>query len=158
MKKDFPYCMDSSALIAAWDERYPPDNFPKFWDLMDSALQGGRMYVPENVIDELMKKSKDLAAWLKQRPASIVAYEADIQIQGKKLLVAYKRLVMEKKHSFAADPFVIATAQIKGYIVVTEEGFTGSMNRPNIPDVCRAENQDCIRLIDMIRTEAWVIG
>ncbi len=158
MKKDVPYCMDSSALIAAWDERYPPDNFPKFWNLMDSALAGGRMFTPESVIDELMKKSKDLAAWLKERPAAVVPYEAEIQIEGKRLLATYKRLVMEKKNSFAADPFVIATARIKGYIVVTEEGFTGSMNRPNIPDVCRAENQDCMKLIEMIRTEAWIIG
>lgn len=41
---------------------------------------------------------------------------------------------------------------------MTEEAFTGSKKRPNISDVYRAENQDCIKLLDMIRTEAWVIG
>lgn len=158
MSRDLPYCMDSSALIAAWDERYPPDNFPKFWELMDASLRGGRMFVPDAVIDELMKKSKDLAAWLKVRQSAIVAYEPDIQLQGKKLLGVYERLVAEKKQAFAADPFVIATAQVKGHIVVTEEGSTGNLKKPKIPDVCRAEGVECIRLIEMIRTEAWVIS
>ena len=29
------YCIDTSCLIAAWDERYPPENFPKFWEYLD---------------------------------------------------------------------------------------------------------------------------
>lgn len=120
--------MDSSALIAAWDERYPPTNFPKLWDLIHAALSDGRMFVPEVVTDELEKKSKDLCTWLKQRPQAIIPYEPEIQNEGKALLVKYPRLVMEKKRSFAADPFVIATARVKGYLVVTEEGPTGSMN------------------------------
>ena len=114
------------------------------------------MFVPEVVTDELEKKSKDLCTWLKQRPQAIIPYEPEIQNEGKALLVKYPRLVMEKKRSFAADPFVIATARVKGYLVVTEEGPTGSMNRPNIPDVCRQENLRCINLIELIRTEAWV--
>jgi hypothetical protein len=158
MPQDKPYCIDSSALIAAWDERYPPENFPKFWALMDEALANGRIIVSEFVIDELMKKSQDLAAWLKDRPNAIVPAVVDIQAQVKRLLVQYPRLVIEKKQAFAADPFVIATAAVRGGIVVTEEGFTGSMNRPNIPDVCRAEGQTCIKLIEMIRAEAWVTG
>jgi hypothetical protein len=150
--------MDTSALIAAWDERYPPDNFPKFWDLIEHSLTNSRMVVHESVIDELMKKSKDLAAWLKLRPNAIVPYEPNIQIRGKELLGVYPRLVMAKKQAFSADPFIIATAQVNGCILVTEEGATGNMNRPNIPDVCQAEGQACIKLIDMIRAEAWVIG
>lgn len=158
MKAAAPYCMDSSALIAAWDERYPPTNFPKLWDLIDGALGDGRMFVPEIVTDELDKKSKDLCKWLKQRSHAIVPYESEIQAVGKALLAKYPRLVMQKKQSFAADPFVIATARVKGQLVVTEEGPTGSMNRPNIPDVCTVEGVKCINFIDVIRDEAWVFG
>lgn len=153
-----PYCLDSSALIAAWDERYPPENFPKLWELMDAALVTGRVVVSELVIDELMKKSKDLAGWLKDRPDAILPLDIVVQQRARELLASYPRLVMEKKQAFAADTFVIATAAVHGHIVVTEEGLTGTMNRPNIPDVCRAEGQACIKLIEMIRTEAWVTG
>jgi hypothetical protein len=86
VRKEAPYCMDTSALIAAWDERYPPENFPQFWERVNDALMSGLMVVPECVIDELMKKSKDLAAWIKLRPIAIISYEPDIQVQGKNLL------------------------------------------------------------------------
>jgi hypothetical protein len=147
--------MDSSALIAAWDERYPPTNFPKLWGLIDGALGNGRMFVSDNVMDELDKKSDDLCKWLKQRPHAIVPLEQAIQQEGRALLLKYPKLVMERKQAFAADPFVIATAKVMGHIVVTEEG-NGSANKPKIPDVCRAEGLQCIKLIDVIRSEAWV--
>ena len=58
----------------------------------------------------------------------------------------------------AADFFIIATAKVKGFVVVTEEGPTGKLQRPNIPDVCRDHGVDCINLIKLIRAEAWVIS
>lgn len=157
MRKTLPYCIDSSALIAAWDERYPPDIFPGFWQLFETMLNSGRILMHESVIDELDKKSKDLCIWLKAFPAAIVPFEPEIQLKSRELLVKYQRLVMERKLATSADPFVIATAMVKGLIVVTEEGSTNNMSKPKIPDVCRAENLDCIKLIDMIRSEAWVI-
>ena len=54
------YCIDTSCLIAAWEERYPPENFPKFWDLLDRAITGGLVRAPMAVLDEVEKKSKDL--------------------------------------------------------------------------------------------------
>jgi hypothetical protein len=80
------YCLDSSSIIAAWDERYPLENFPPFWHHVDAAITAGRLFVAEAVIDELEKKSKDAAAWLKQRPTSIVPYTTSIQQQAKAIL------------------------------------------------------------------------
>jgi len=157
MKSDAPYCIDSSALIAAWDERYPPDHFPKFWSFLDGALVAGNAFIHQSVIDELTKKSKDLATWLKERNSAIIEYEEEIQLKSKYILQKYPRLVMERKLAFAADPFVISISIIKGYIVVSEEGF-GSKGKPKIPDVCLSEGQKCIKLLEMIRTESWIIG
>lgn len=151
------YCLDSSCIIAAWDERYPPENFPAFWAQMDKALTGGMAVVPEAVIDELDKKSKDAANWIKDRGNSIVGYEPDVQREAKAILATHPKLVMVKKVGFAADPFVIATAIVRGLAVVSEEG-RGSPNKPHIPDVCQAKNVDCMRLIGVIKAQAWVIG
>ena len=41
---------------------------------------------------------------------------------------------------------------------MTEEGPTGNLSRPNIPDVCRDCQVDYINLIQLIRAEAWIIG
>ena len=150
------YCADTSALIAAWDERYPPDHFPRLWDHMASALTAGDAWVHESVIDELMKRSTDLARWLKGYPDAIIPFEPSIQRRSREILTRYPRLVMAHKTAFAADPFVIATAIERGFTVVTEEG-KGSPAKPKIPDVCHAEGRPCIRLLDMIRAKGWVV-
>jgi hypothetical protein len=67
-------------------------------------------------------------------------------------------LVGDKKLSTSADPFVIALAPVQGVSVVTEEKLTGNDRRPNIPDVCAAFGVDCKCLIDLIRSEKWVVG
>jgi hypothetical protein len=64
---------------------------------------------------------------------------------------------MAKKQRFAADPFVIAAARVRSLTVVTEEGRTGKLAKPNIPDVSDAYAQECINLIGLIRAEAWLI-
>ena len=149
------FCLDTSALIAAWDERYPIDHFPKLWDHLSVALGCGGAWVHESVIDELKKRSTDLAKWLGGFDDAIIPFEAEIQRRSRELLRKYPRLVMEHKAAFAADPFIIATAMVHGLTVVTEEG-KGSLTKPKIPDVCLAEGQPCIKLLDMIRTKGWV--
>jgi Domain of unknown function (DUF4411) len=152
------YCIDTSCLIAAWEERYPPENFPKFWDLLHGAIASGRIRAPLAVLDETEKKSKDLHAWLRGRPHLFVQYEEDIQLEVRAVLAKHPRLVMEKKQRYSADPFVIAIAKIRGLTIVTEEHPTGSLTRPNIPDVCRDYHLECISLLQLIRAEAWVIS
>lgn len=152
------YCIDTSCLIAAWEERYPRENFPKFWDLLERDIASGRVRAPLAVLEETEKKSKDLYAWLKARPDLFIDYEEDIQLEARAVLAKHQRLVMEKKQRYSADSFVIATARIKGLTVVTEEKPTGNFNRPNLPDVCRDYHLECISLIQLIRTEAWVIS
>lgn len=39
------YCVDTSALIAAWDERYPQDHFPGLWDEIAALVIAGRLNI-----------------------------------------------------------------------------------------------------------------
>jgi predicted nucleic acid-binding protein len=151
------YCIDTSSLIAAWEERYPPDHFPKFWQLLEAAITSGQVVVCEAVFDETKKRSEELHRWLRQFDGQIVPFEEAIQAAAKKVLAAFPRLVGERRIAFAADPFVIATAMVRGLTVVTEEG-PGSPRKPHIPDVCRANGLECINLIRVIRAEAWIIS
>jgi hypothetical protein len=152
------YCIDTSSLIAAWDERYPITHFPKFWQLIEQALRTGNIVTTLAVIDELKHKSDDLRKWLVAIDAGIIPLDEDIQIEAAAILQRHPRLVMEKKQRFAADTFVIATARIKKLTIVTEEKPTGSLARPNIPDVCKDYGVLCISLIQLIRKEGWVLG
>jgi len=42
--------------------------------------------------------------------------------------------------------------------LVTDEKPTGSLSRPNIPDVCAELNMTTIGVLDLIRRERWVVG
>jgi Domain of unknown function (DUF4411) len=153
------YCIDTSALIEAWVGRYPPENFPKLWAHLDHLISNGRITAPAEVLTEIEKKSDELHPWLKQREKALVTpYDDAFLANVKALLRRFPRLVMEKKQRFAADPFVITLAQRKRWKVVTEEKPTGSLNRPNIPDVCNELSIDGIPLIRLIRDENWVIS
>jgi hypothetical protein len=153
------YCIDSSALIAAWQERYPIENFPKFWTCLDGLMGCQKITAPPEVLEEISKKSDDLHGWLKEREARFVSpYDDAILLAVKQILARFPRLVAEKKQRFAADPFVIALAQHRGLVIVTQEGRTGSLTRPNIPDVCTEIGVRCVPLLHMMREERRLIS
>ena len=152
------YCIDTSCLIAAWEERYPIDHFPKFWALLEAAITARKICAPIAVHDETEKKSKELCDWLGDRKGLFVDLNEDIQRKVKAILAKHPRLVMEKKQRFAADPFIIAVAKLRGLTLVTEERPTGSLNRPNIPDICADYGLSYINLLQLIRAEKWVIS
>ncbi|HEV7344990.1 MAG TPA: DUF4411 family protein [Devosia sp.] len=152
------YCVDTSALIAAWQERYPIENFPRFWDRLEAFVAEGRMVSPDEVLRETEKRSDELHAWLKARGSMFRELGEPIQIEAAQVLARFPRLVGEKKLRTSADPFVIALARVEGLQIITEEKPTGSMNRPNIPDVCSALGMNTMSLLQLIRAERWVVG
>lgn len=91
------YCIDTSALIAAWVERYPPENFPPLWRHLDQLISRRRISAPPEVLGEVEKKSDELHAWLKQRERALVTpYDDDFLLAVRTLLRRFPRLVMEK--------------------------------------------------------------
>jgi uncharacterized protein with PIN domain len=153
------YCVDTSALIAAWQERYPQENFPKFWDRMADLISEGRMIAPVEVFIETKKRSDELHGWLKDRKG-VMFQEIDdnVQEQAAKVLAEFPRLVGLKKQDTSADTFVIALAHVRGITLVTEEKPTGNAKKPNIPDVCAHFGIDCKNVLDVIQSEKWVVG
>ena len=88
------YCVDTSALIAAWQERYPQENFPRFWDRLDSMIRDGNLIAPMEVFLETKKRSDELHSWLKDRKADMfVEIDDDIQEGAARVLGRFPRLV-----------------------------------------------------------------
>ena len=153
------YCIDTSSLIAAWQERYPPEHFPAFWGKMNVLIDQGQLVAIREVLEEMTKRSDELHKWLKQRGEMFRDLEAPIQLEAARILGRFPRLVGERKLRTSADPFVIALAKVEGMTVVTEEKPTGSLqSNPKIPDVCGAIGVPWIGLLDLIKAEKWVIG
>jgi hypothetical protein len=153
------YCIDTSALIAAWQERYPLENFPAFWRRIDDLIEAGRLTAPVEVLRETERRSDELNAWLTARKGMFRELEDAIQLEAANVLAQFPRLVGERRLRTSADPFVIALARVSSLQIVTEEKPTGVLQRPNIPDVCTALGMSaCMSLIDLIRAERWVVG
>lgn len=152
------YCIDTSSLIAAWQERYPIENFPAFWTKIDALIVAGRLIAPVDVLHETKKRSDELHLWLKARRAMFRELDDAVQIEAAQVLAQFPRLVGERKLRTSADPFVIALARVEGLQLVTDEKPTGSMSRPNIPDVCNDLGMTAIGVLDLIRREKWVVG
>ena len=153
------YCVDTSSLIAAWQERYPIENFPKLWDRMDELIGEARLVSPIEVFNEIKKRSDELYGWLKDRKDGIFRELDDqVQVEVANVLRRFPRLVADKKLRTSADPFVIALARITGHQLVTEEKPTGNLNRPNIPDVCAQLSVSTIGILQLIQREKWVAG
>ncbi len=152
------YCIDTSSLIAAWQERYPIENFPSFWAKIDGLIHQQRLFSPLEVLNEIAKRSDELHAWLKERRAMFHELDEAVQIEAANILRQFPRLVGQKKIRTSADPFVIALARVKGLLIVTDEKPTGKMARPNIPDICAELQLPTMGLLQLIQAEKWVVG
>ncbi|MBI5130444.1 MAG: DUF4411 family protein [Rhodopseudomonas palustris] len=150
------YCIDTSALIAAWYERYKPNRFPKLWQQLDQLIASDRLVSSTLVLRECSKRSEELHGWLKPREAMFIMPDEAVQSQVDHIVNTYTGLVSAGKEKFQADPFVIALAKAQGYTVVTEETGIGSLGK--IPGVCNAMKVDCINLMHLIDEEDWVLG
>jgi hypothetical protein len=147
------YCIDTSALIAAWYERYKPNRFPKLWEL----ISHGRLVSSSLVLRECSKqRSEELHAWLKPRDTMFLSPDEAVQVQVDYIVNTYTGLLAAGKEKFQADPFVIALAKVSGHSVVTEE--TGPTSLSKIPGVCNAMKVECINLMQLIDEEDWVLG
>lgn len=151
------YCIDTSALIAAWYERYKPNRFPKLWEHLDALFVKKRLVSSTLVLRECNKqRSEELHGWLKPRDAMFISPDEAVQAQVEHIVNTYRGLVSAGKEKFQADPFVIALSKVAGYTIVTEE--TGPTSLSKIPGVSNAMKVECINLMQLIDAEDWVLG
>jgi hypothetical protein len=110
------------------------------------------------VLRETGRRSDELHAWLNARKEMFRELEAAIQIEAANVLARFPRLVGERRLRTSADPFVIALARVAQMQIITEEKPQGTLQRPNIPDVCTALGmRPCMGLLELIRAERWVM-
>lgn len=133
------YCLDSNVLIEAWNKYYSHEFCPDYWDVLSRLGNEGKIYVPENVRQEIMKKSDGLSNWLKANKKIVRPVTDSVQQNLKKVFAdpAHHKLVDNTKNRSQADPWVIAHAMSDDAIVVTKEYTTPeNSHKVKIPDVC----------------------
>ena len=144
------WCVDTSAWIDAV-RLYNPASplFDRLWGFLEQEVLAGRVISPKAVHDELREKtlgdSQQFAAFVKRVKGSLFAEETP-ELQGRFAVIAvivneYPDLTKKGK-PFArsdADAWVVALAEIRGAVVVSQEKPKPSATVPwKIPDVASA--------------------
>lgn len=132
------------------------DNFPKYWQLLEAAIDAGTVRAVDEVKRELERRDDAVTAWCRGKSALFVPLETDIQQAAREVLRRHPKLVGVGNGRNGADPFVIALASARGGTVVTQEQGTGSETRPRIPAVCKAMGINCINLLQFVEGMGWV--
>ena len=153
------YSLDTSALIAAFHERYPIENFPSLWRKIEELIRSGQLKMSQIVFEEAMRDT-EIKQWCDQNQLKSylqVAIDESVQEKVSEVLLEFPRLVDNRTGKSGADPWVIALARtFENCIVITEENPTYSENRPKIPDACARFNLQCIKIVDLIKRENWI--
>jgi hypothetical protein len=143
-------------MIDAGERYYPEDIFPTFWERLDGLANAGRLKAPNQLIEEMKKKSENWRKWVYDRQAAL------IQEPDQDFIVAVKSVVSQYQKQSPAqfnpdrltnDPFFIALAKSKGYTLITSE-----LSRPGgfrIPAICKGVGVQSITLLGVVRAEGW---
>lgn len=155
------YLVDSNVFIDAKNKHYAFDIVPGFWDWLDRAHHGGKVFTVQAVADEVIAGGDDLSAWMKSRPVSFRLppdqHDQDSLARLSQLMVGDTRYEPAAVSTFLglADYFLVGQGHARGWKVVTHEtpGLP-SRKRVKIPDACRAMGVACMSPFAMLRAES----
>ncbi len=118
---------------------------------MEVAAKQEEILIIDEVADELARKDDGIFKWVKNHEHIVVPIDENIQQILASIMKAHPRLVDTKKNRSGCDPWVIALAQARNLTVVTGERGTGRIEKPKIPDVCKALGIPCIEIVEFFR-------
>lgn len=167
MVNDSVYLIDANALMTPYRQYYAFDLCPSFWDRLTEAFDDGRIVLLEQVKREIMKGDDPLTDWMKanEEIIEVCDYKTDKIVSNYQAVLQYiQGCGLYKESALAAwapediaDPWLIATAMDKDYVIVTLEAPSGglSASSPNkaakIPDVAKAMGVQTVSLFEMMR-------
>jgi len=149
------YCLDANVLIQAWQKYYSPELCPDYWVVLNQLGLEGKIFICQEVFDEIVRTEDDLSTWLK---ASKIPVQKASETVIEKLKEIYQtpahlKLVDNTKNRSLADPWVIAHAMDNNSIVVTKEEKVTQSNstKVKIPNVCDNLNVRWINDFQFVR-------
>ena len=152
------YWLDSNVFIEGFKGPYAFDIAPRFWDLIDEMIDGGRLSCPVRVYDELQDVQDDLARWVQERRQSGLFVEPGPVVQEEFRAIAayvmqrYPDNQARRRFLDRADPWVIAHARATGSSVVTlEPTVSRTSQQVKIPNVCDRLNVRWVNTYNMLR-------
>lgn len=152
------YVFDTNCFVVA--SGYYPARFPSFWEHFDASVAEGLVLSVREVRNELERilSASWLLDWVQERPFLFPAPSSDEAAFVAEIFAVphFQSLVGERqrlKGSPVADPFLVASAKIRGGCVVTEE--KRKPNAARIPNVCDHFDVPCTNLEGFMERNDW---
>lgn len=134
------FLIDTNSFIAPYLNYYPFDFAPGFWEQMKQFIKNGRIVLLDMVKAEVLQGKDDLREWMNEleigklidhRESAILAqYAAVLQyIQENPCYQA--AALTEWARGTVADAWLIATASVYNYTIITFEGSNSGLNPKN---------------------------
>lgn len=146
-----------------WQARfYPLDVFPSLQRKIEQIIEAAECAAVALVREEIdAVGTPELRKWARNHTGLFVPLTPDIQKAGASIESRYPDLLDPKSPYQSADAYVIALAQLRGGIVVSQETSAAEKRKAPkdyyIPDVCRELGVPCINLLGLMRRERWVL-
>lgn len=144
------FIMDANSFITPFKQYYAFDLIPAYWNELEKHIAAEHIVILDIVKTELEKGEDELTSWLENTKNLVSIPHKDSTIISKyQEIMQYVsdcgKYLPSAFHSWAindvADPWLIATAAINNYILITEEVPSGGLSTktPNkkakIPDI-----------------------
>jgi hypothetical protein len=160
VKGNLKYVLDADVFIQAARQYYAFDLVPRFWDILISLANSGRILSIDRVKEELVRGKDELAEWAKKKFDHAFASTDDpdvIRSYGEVMswVQAQSRFTGGAKAQFAngADGWLVAFAKLNALIVVThEQPAPGAVTTVKIPDVSHAFKVETVDTFEMLRS------
>jgi hypothetical protein len=160
------FVVDSNIFITPYKKYYPFDLAPRYWEQLKCHIQDGSILLLDVVNNELLAGKDPLSDWITDMNPACVIVHNDQNILNKyrdvlqyiQTATYYKLSALnEWAREDVADAWLIATAAVKGYTLITLEVSKNDLQvqRPSkeakIPDVANHFNVKTENLNYMLR-------
>lgn len=153
------YVFDNNTLSAIF-RHYYVDRFPSFWNKFNQYIEDKKIISVKEVRRELeeLNRADSLQNWIKLH----TDFFEDPNLEELKFITEIYKIQhfqqnLERKKLIKggafADPFLIAKAKIKNYILVTQE--KEQPHAVKIPNICKNFDINCIDLEGFLIKENW---
>jgi hypothetical protein len=154
------YVLDSSFFIDlfARDGTHPRDRYVGLWKHFEEQIARAEIIAPIEVRDELANSvDGELDRWLTRHRSIFVEVSTSQLAVLQKIVRAYPAFTRGREN--LADPAVVSLAVAEDLTVLTSERYqqTPSQKFPKIPNLCEAQQIDCLGINAYLRAEGVIL-
>jgi hypothetical protein len=153
-----PYLFDCNSFNVL--SNYYPEQFPSFWQKFAESIAAGHILSCKEVLNELGRLGHNewIRTWAKSQKDLFEPPTADEGAFVAEIFKVphFRQLVGKQPLLFGhpvADPFIVASARVRGGCVVTEEKLKPKAAK--IPNVCEHFGVHCTNVEGFLKQKGW---